>query len=116
MRHQRFPKKCCKLSDITFKVLTMWMIVEMATGTRPEAFFFIAVEKQRPFGDGVYMADQAMIDLGKQHAREDLNNIAEWKANDKFPGYSERGGDLTSKWMLPKEDGAPDDYQPIELY
>jgi len=92
-------------------------VVEGATGTRPQAFLFIAVEKARPFSTAVYMADQAMIDLGKQQAREDLNNIAQWIADDKFPGYSERVEEISlPKWMLPKEDGTPADYQPIELY
>ena len=92
-------------------------VVEGATGTRPQAFLFVAVEKTRPFSTAVYMADQAMIDLGKQQAREDLNNIAQWIADDKFPGYSERVEEISlPKWMLPKEDGTPADYQPIELY
>ena len=92
-------------------------VVEGATGTRPQAFLFIAVEKVRPFSTAVYMADQAMIDFGKQQAREDLNNIAQWIADDKFPGYSERVEEISlPKWMLPKEDGTPADHQPIELY
>jgi len=92
-------------------------VIEGATGTRPQAFLFIAVEKVRPFSTAVYMADQAMIDLGKQQAREDLNNIAQWIADNKFPGYSERVEEISlPKWMLPKEDGTPADYQPIELY
>ena len=92
-------------------------VVEGETGTRPQAFLFIAVEKTRPFSTAVYMADQAMIDLGKQHAREDLNNIAQWIADKKFPGYSERVEEISlPKWMLPKEDGSPADYQPIDLY
>jgi exodeoxyribonuclease VIII len=92
-------------------------VIEGATGTRPQAFLFVAVEKTRPFSTAVYMADQAMIDLGKQQAREDLNNIAQWIADNKFPGYSERVEEISlPKWMLPKEDGTPADYQPIELY
>ena len=92
-------------------------VIEGATGTRPQAFLFVAVEKTRPFSTAVYMADQAMIDLGKQQAREDLNNIAQWIADDKFPGYSERVEEISlPKWMLPKEDGSPADSQPIELY
>ena len=92
-------------------------VVEGATGIRPQAFLFVAVEKTRPFSTAVYMADQAMIDLGKQQAREDLNNIAQWIADDKFPGYSERVEEISlPKWMLPKEDGNPADHQPIELY
>ena len=92
-------------------------VVEGATGTRPQAFLFVAVEKVRPFSTAVYMADQAMIEIGKQHAREDLNNIAQWIADDKFPGYSERVEEISvPKWMLPKEDGTPANHQPIELY
>ena len=92
-------------------------VVEGATGTRPQAFLFVAVEKVRPFSTAVYMADQSMIDLGKQQAREDLNNIAQWIADDKFPGYSERVEEISlPKWMLPKKDGTPADHQPIELY
>ena len=44
-------------------------VVEMETGRRPEAFVFVAVEKQRPFNVGVYCADEQMIQVGKQHAR-----------------------------------------------
>jgi exodeoxyribonuclease VIII len=92
-------------------------VIEGATGTRPQAFLFVAVEKTRPFSTAVYMADQAMIDLGKHQAREDLNNIAQWIADNKFPGYSERVEEISlPKWMLPKEDGTPSDHQPIELY
>jgi len=92
-------------------------VIEFATGVRPQAFLFIAVEKTRPFSTAVYMADQQMIDFGKQQARQDLNNIAQWIADDKFPGYSERVEEISlPKWMLPKEDGTPADHQPIELY
>ena len=91
-------------------------VVEMATGTRPQAFLFIAVEKQRPFSTAVYMADQAMIDFGKQQAREDLNNIAQWIADDKFPGYSERVEEISlPKWMLPKEHGGQPELEPITV-
>jgi len=93
-------------------------VIEGATGTRPQAFLFVAVEKSRPFNTAVYMADQAMIDLGKQHAREDLDNIAKWMAEDNYPGYSEQVEEISlPRWMLPKEDGTPaDDHVPIELY
>ena len=62
------------------------------------------------------MADQAMIDLGKQQAREDLNNIAQWIADDKFPGYSKRVEEISlPKWMLPKEDGGQPEFEPITV-
>ena len=51
------------------------------------------------------MADQAMIDL-QAASFEDLNNIAQWIADNKFPGYSERVEEISlPNWMLPKEDG-----------
>jgi len=91
-------------------------VIEGATGTRPQAFLFVAVEKTRPFSTAVYMADQAMIDFGKQQAREDLNNIAQWIADDKFPGYSERVEEISlPKWMLPKEDGGQPEFEPITV-
>ena len=92
-------------------------VIEGATGTRPQAFLFVAVEKARPFGAAVYMADAQMIEIGKQHAREDLNNIAKWMADHHYPGYSDRVEEISlPRWMLPKEDGTPADHQPIELY
>ena len=92
--------------------------VEMATGTRPKAFLFLAVEKKRPFGVAAYIADDAMIEVGREHARRDLQKIAEWKASNIWPGYSDRAEIISlPKWMLPKEDGTPSaEHQPIELY
>jgi hypothetical protein len=93
-------------------------VVEMATGRRPEAFVFVAVEKQRPFNVGVYVADDEMIKIGREHAREDLEKIARWKSSGIYEGYSDRAEMISlPKWMLPKEDGTPAaEHQPIELY
>ena len=94
-------------------------VVEKATGRRPEAFIFVAVEKQRPFATGVYVADDECIRIGMEQAREDLMNIAKWKNTGIYPGYSSQAEMISlPKWMLPREDGAMPaaDHQPIELY
>ena len=94
-------------------------VVEKATGRRPEAFIFVAVEKQRPFATGVYVADSECIRIGMEQAREDLLNIAKWKNTGVYPGYSSQAEMISlPKWMLPREDGAMPaaDHQPIELY
>ena len=93
-------------------------VVELATGKRPEAFLFVAVEKSRPFNTAVYVADEEMIKVGREHARRDLDKIAEWQASGVYPGYSDRAEMISlPKWMLPKEDGTPaDNTQPLELY
>ena len=108
------------LVNYRYYVQAAWYldVIELATGKRPEAFLFIAVEKSRPFNTAVYVADEDMIKLGKEHAREDLDNIAKWKASGIYEGYSDRAEMISlPKWMLPKEDGTPAaDHQPIELY
>lgn len=93
-------------------------VVELATGKRPEAFLFVAVEKSRPFNTAVYVADEEMIKVGQEHARRDLDKIAEWQTSGVYPGYSDRAEMISlPKWMLPKEDGTPaDNTQPLELY
>lgn len=108
------------LVSFRYYVQAAWYldVVEMSTGKRPDGFLFIAVEKQRPFATGVYVADEEMIKLGREHAMEDLRKIAEWQASGHYPGYSDRAEMISlPKWMLPKEDGTPAaDHQPIELY
>ena len=108
------------LVNFRYYVQAAWYldVVELATGKRPEGFLFVAVEKARPFATGVYMADSGMIEVGREHAMEDLRKIAKWQAEDVYPGYSDRAEMISlPKWMLPKEDGTPaTDHQPIELY
>ena len=107
------------LVNFRYFVQAAWYldVVEMSTGKRPDGFLFVAVEKQRPFATGVYVADEEMIKIGREHAMEDLRKIAEWKAEDIYPGYSDRAEMISlPKWMLPKEDGTPADHHPIELY
>lgn len=108
------------LVNFRYYVQAAWYldVVEMSTGKRPEGFLFVAVEKQRPFSTGVYVADEEMMKIGREHAMEDLRKIAKWKAEDVYPGYSDRAEMISlPKWMLPKEDGTPGgDHQPIELY
>jgi hypothetical protein len=63
--------------------------VEQATGKRPDRFVFVAVEKKPPHGVGVYCADDAMIQRGMDQARQDLEKLAERKAADHWPSYSD---------------------------
>ena len=107
------------LVNFRYYVQAAWYldVVELATGKRPDGFLFVAVEKQRPFSTGVYVADEEMIKIDREHAMEDFRNIAKWKAEDVSPGYSDRAEMISlPKWMLPKEDGSPADHQSIELY
>lgn len=108
------------LVSFRYYVQAAWYldVVEMSTGKRPDGFLFVAVEKQRPFSTGVYVADEEMIKIGREHAMEDLRKIAKWKAEDNYPGYSDRAEMISlPKWMLPKVDGDQNTaHETIELY
>jgi len=64
--------------------------LEQATGIRPMQFIFIAVEKKPPYAVAVYAADEQMIEHGMKTAMRDLQRIAECRAAERWPGYSDQ--------------------------
>ena len=64
--------------------------VEAATGNKPDAFMFLAVEKTAPFAVAFYYADDAMIELGRRECRAALRTYAECLNSGKWPGYTDR--------------------------
>lgn len=54
-----------------------------------EQFLFIAVEKQPPYLCAVYVATPEMIAAGGRVADRDLTRLAECRASDEWPGYSD---------------------------
>lgn len=64
--------------------------VEAATGERPDAFMFLAVEKEAPYAVAYYYADDDMITAGKRENREALRTYAECLSSGKWPGYADR--------------------------
>jgi hypothetical protein len=63
--------------------------IEQATGIRPEAFIFIAVETEAPYGVGVYAADEELIEHGWRLCQRDLQRIADCRESDQWPSYSD---------------------------
>ena len=63
----------------------------------------------------VYVADPLMIEAGAKATAEALRKLAECKASDKWPSYSDEV-ELISlpPWMLSKADGCA--LPPIEMY
>lgn len=64
--------------------------IEAATGKRPKAFIFIAVEKKPPYAVGVYKLDSESEELGRLQYQHDLRVYAECLANDNWPGYGDK--------------------------
>ncbi len=61
--------------------------IKQATGEPVKAFLFAAVEKEKPNGIGLYVADAGMIEQGKREYRCDLEVYAECEATDIWPCY-----------------------------
>lgn len=62
--------------------------IEKATGTRPEAFVFVAFEKDPPYACGFYYATDAMIEAGREEYRRLLDIYAGCLATQNWHGYS----------------------------
>lgn len=63
--------------------------IEAATGERPKAFIFLAIEKKAPYLVGCYMADTDMIRLGEIDYRRDIEKYTECMCTGKWGGYGD---------------------------
>ena len=92
-----------------YHVQAAWYLdgVEQSTGTRPEQFLFVCVEKKAPYAVAVYAADAEMIAAGAQTAARDLDVLATCKAANAWPGYSDQIEPISlPAWMRPRPDGS----------
>ncbi|WP_372393760.1 PD-(D/E)XK nuclease-like domain-containing protein (plasmid) [Azospirillum sp. HJ39] len=62
--------------------------IEAVTGWQPEAFVFIAVEKERPYLVATYELEPAAIERGREDVHEQLRLYAKCLKDDYWPGYS----------------------------
>jgi hypothetical protein len=100
-----------------YHVQASWYLdgIEQATGTRPEQFLFLCVEKKAPYAVAVYAADAEMIAAGAQAAARDLDVLATCKAAGAWPGYSDQIEPISlPPWMRPG--GTQQQPTEIELY
>jgi hypothetical protein len=100
-----------------YHVQASWYLdgVEQATGTRPEQFLFLCVEKKAPYAVAVYAADAEMIAAGAQTAARDLDVLATCKAASAWPSYSDQIEPISlPPWMRPG--GTQQQPTEIELY
>jgi exodeoxyribonuclease VIII len=103
-----------------YHVQAAWYLhgLEHATGSRPDQFIFICVEKKPPYAVAVYAAAPEMIDAGWKAAERDLEVLATCKAANAWPGYSDQIETISlPPWMRPRPDGTTLTTPPeIELY
>ena len=89
--------------------------VEQATGTRPDQFIFICVEKKAPYAVAVYAADAEMIQIGAEAAARDLDVLATCKTAGAWPGYSDQIETINLPgWMRPRPDGSMPQQPPTD--
>jgi exodeoxyribonuclease VIII len=80
------------VADYRYHIQAAWYLhgLEQATGKRPEQFIFICVESTAPYATAVYAADVEMVERGHQQAMRDLARLAECRAANHWPSYSEQ--------------------------
>ena len=80
------------VADYRYHCQAAWYLngLEQATGRRPDQFIFICVETTAPYAVAVYAADAEMVDRGHQQAMRDLARLAECRAANHWPSYSEQ--------------------------
>jgi exodeoxyribonuclease VIII len=107
------------IANWRYHVQSSWYLdgIERATGTRPDQFIFICVEKKPPYAVAVYAADADMIAAGAKQARLDLDTLAICKAADAWPGYSDQIETISlPPWMRPRPDGSMPTITEIETF
>lgn len=72
-----------------YHVSAAWYLdgVEQATGHKPDAFMFLAVEKTAPYAVAFYYADEEMLAAGRAEYRRALRTYADCLSSGKWPGY-----------------------------
>jgi len=106
------------IANWRYHVQAAWYLngIEQATGTRPDQFIFLCVEKRAPFVVAVYAADAEMIQIGAEAAARDLDVLATCKAASAWPGYSDQIETINLPgWMRPRPDGSMPQQPPTEI-
>lgn len=65
------------------------------TGVMPQAFVLLAIEKEPPYLCVPYLLDDDMIERGRDLFRSLLDDLADCKKTDVWPGYASGEGVLT---------------------
>ena len=107
------------IANWRYHVQASWYLdgIERATGTRPDHFVFVVVEKRPPYAVAVYAADAEMIAAGAKQSRLDLDTLAVCKAADAWPGYSDQIETISlPAWMRPRPDGSMPTVTEIEAF
>ena len=107
------------IANFRYHVQASWYLdgLERATGKRPEQFIFICVEKKPPHAVAVYAADAEMIAQGQITAARDLQQLADCKAANSWPGYSDQIETISlPPWMRPRPDGSMPTITEIETF
>jgi exodeoxyribonuclease VIII len=106
------------IANWRYHVQAAWYLngIEQATGTRPDQFIFVVVEKRAPYACAVYAADAEMIQIGNEAAARDLDVLATCKAANAWPGYSDQIETINlPSWMRPRPDGSMPQQPPTEI-
>tara|TARA_R100001594_G_scaffold140854_1_gene186304 strand:- start:767 stop:1594 length:828 start_codon:yes stop_codon:yes gene_type:complete len=107
------------IMNYSYHLSAAWYMhgVKQATGVTPEEFIWVAIEKDTPFGIGVYRADAELLEEGKAMYERALANIQSWEETGIYPDHTPEIESIgLPSCMKKKADVTPQNYQEIELY
>ena len=82
-------------SNITGRRLSIWTAcVPLGDFGEVEDFVFVVVEKEPPYGVGIYRASDQFVQIGRDQYREAMENFAVCQRDDHWPGYDTKIVDL----------------------
>lgn len=85
---EEFGKSCANY-DYDVQAALYTDVYAQVFGEQAQGFIFIAIEKDEPFGVGIYFATTEMIELGRRKYKDACRTYVECKRTNEWPGYPE---------------------------
>lgn len=92
-----------KIADLRYHVQAAFYLDGLSLITKKQytTFVFVVVEKSAPFGVGVYVADNKMIEKGRSVYKKDMSYLADCMRENRWPDYTETTLDISlPRWAL----------------
>jgi exodeoxyribonuclease VIII len=77
------------ISNFNYHIQAAWYldVASLAEQVKYEQFVFICQEKKPPYAIAIYVADNEMVEIGREKYQELLQTYQHCKDNDVWPGY-----------------------------
>lgn len=98
------------LFNYRYHVQAAWYLAgyEAATGSKPDGFIFIALEKEPPYASAIYVVNDVTADIGAKEAAADLDRFVSCTVSGNWYGYGGENNDAMAidlpAWVLKRKE------------